>query len=167
MQWSYISWICTTVACLSLVAAADVDTLLEDRYRAPENWLSYDRDNSGRRYSPLDRINVSNVGDLVVEWAFQFVPPPHRTEPTPLVRDGVMYVPNGGLIAHALDAGSGRVLWRYEYTHEQSGDGHPPNWSRGFGLSGRRLYLGTFDCHVVAIDTRSGAELWRTLLTDE
>ena len=167
MKPSPLSWICAALACVSLASAADAGKLREDRYRAPENWLSYDRDNSGQRYSPLDQINVSNVGDLVVKWAFQFVPIPHRSEPTALVRDGVMYLPIGGLIAHALDAGTGRVLWRYEYTHEETGDGYPPNWSRGFGLSGQRLYLGTFDCHVVAIDARSGAELWRTLLTDE
>ena len=107
MKPSYVLWICAAVACVSIAVAADAGALREDRYRSPENWLSYDRDNSGQRFSPLDQINVSNVGDLVVKWAFQFVPVSHRTEPTPLVRDGVMYVPIGGLIAHALDAGTG------------------------------------------------------------
>lgn len=167
MQASYSTWSFITLACAAAAFAADPDTLREERYRSPENWLSHDRDNSGQRFSPLDEINVSNAKNLVVKWAFQFAPVPQRTEATPLVRDGVMYVPIGGLVAHALDARTGRSLWRYEYIHEASGDGHPPNWSRGFGLSGERLYLGTFDCRVVALDARTGSELWRSLLTDE
>ncbi len=148
-------------------SAADFESIREDRYHAPENWLSYDRDNTGQRYSPLDQINASNAADLDVKWVFQFNPLPTRTEPTPLVRDGIMYTPLGGLIAHALDAGTGRSLWRYEYIHEGTGKGHPPNWSRGFALSGERLFMGTFDCHVVAIDARTGAELWRSRVTEK
>lgn len=167
MKPSFAIGLCLAAACAASAAAADSGGLREERYRPAENWLSYDRDNSGQRFSPLDRIDVSNVGDLVVKWAFQFAPIPQRTEATPLVRGGVMYVPIGGLIAHALDAGTGRSLWRYEYIHEASGEGRPPNWSRGFALSGERLFLGTFDCHVVALDARTGSELWRSLLTDE
>ncbi len=167
MKLTYLVGILAIATGFTLASAADPDTLREDRYQLPENWLSYDRDNTGQRYSPLGEITVKNIDDLVLKWSFQFVPVPQRTEPTPLVRDGVMYVPLGGLIAHALDAKTGRDLWRYEYTHEGTGDEHPRSWSRGFALSGNRLFLGTFDCHAVALDTRTGNELWRSLVTDD
>ncbi len=154
-----------TLALVSAAAADDSDSIREDRYKAPENWLTYDRDNTGQRYSPLDQINVSNVGALVPKWAFQFVPIPLRTEPTPLVRDGVMYLPIDGLVAHALDAKTGRELWRYEYAH---GDRGAPirSWSRGFALSGERLFMGTYDCHLVALDARTGTQLWRSFIDE-
>ena len=139
----------------------------EERHRAPGNWLSYDRDNTGQRFSPLDQINRSNVGDLVVQWAYQFHPVPLRSEATPIVRDGVMYATAGGTMAFALDAVTGRALWRYDYPFESGGTGRPPNWNRGFAISGQRLYMGTVDCHLLALDARTGSPLWKALITLE
>ncbi len=148
--------------------AADFDrTAREDRHRTPENWLSYDRDNTGQRFSPLDQINRSSVGDLVVEWVYQFQPVPLRSESTPIVRDGVMYSTAGGTLAFALDATTGRALWRFDYPFETQ-DGRPaPNWNRGFAISGHRLYMGTVDCHLLALDARTGSLLWKSLITEE
>ena len=139
----------------------------EERHRAPGNWLSYDRDNTGQRFSPLDQINRSNVDDLVVQWAYQFHPVPLRSEATPIVRDGVMYATAGGTMAYALDAATGRALWRYDYPFESGGTGRPPNWNRGFAISGQRLYMGTVDCHLLALDARTGSPLWKALITLE
>ena len=139
----------------------------EERHRAPDNWLSYDRDNTGQRFSPLDQVNTSNVRDLVVQWAYQFHPVPLRSEVTPLVRDGVMYATAGGTMAFALDAVTGRSLWRYDYPSEARQAGRPPNWNRGFAISGQRLYMGTVDCHVLALDARTGSLLWKSRITQE
>ena len=137
----------------------------EDRHKSAHNWLSYDRDNTGQRYSPLDQINAKNIGDLVVKWVHQFHPVPLRSEVTPLVRDGVMYATAGGTMAVAIDATTGRTLWRFDYPFEGSGERRPPNWNRGFAISGQRLYMGTVDCQLLALDARTGAVLWKSAIT--
>jgi alcohol dehydrogenase (cytochrome c) len=157
---------------LLLLAAATAfaqtdSTPREPRYAAPGDWLTYDRDNTGQRFSPLAKIGPANVGDLVVKWVYQFLPVPMRSEATPLVRDGVMYATAGGTTAFALDAVTGRELWRYDYPFQAEGERRTPNWNRGFALSGERLYMGTVDCHLLALDARGGHPLWKTLITDE
>ncbi len=161
-------WLAAMAALAPCLQAAErYGAVREERYRPPENWLSYDRDNTAQRYSPLDQIDRENVRDLVVRWVFQFQPVPLRSEATPLVRDGVMYTTVGGTGAFALDATTGRPLWRYDYPFESGGQRRPPNWNRGFAISGNRLYMGTIDCHILALDARSGHMLWKYLLTDQ
>ena len=140
--------------------------MLEERYKNPANWLSYDRDNTGRRFSELDEINRDTISGLVPKWVFQYSPQQPRSEATPLVRDGVMYLTAGGMRAFAIEATSGRSIWRFDYPYSRSERNQNPNWSRGFGMSGNRLFLGTPDCHVIAIDSRNGALLWRSQVTD-
>ena len=147
-----------------VVSSASAQTALEPRYEDPANWLSYDRDNTGQRYSALDQVTTENVGDLSMAWVYQFPRIPLRSEATPIVRDGVMYVTNGGADAMALDARTGRLLWRYERPTETQSQ---PNWNRGFALSGNRLFMGTVDCYVIALDSRSGSLLWEAEVADE
>lgn len=155
----------TMAAATLLLVPAAVAQPVEERYRNPANWLSYDRDNTGRRYSELQQINRLNVRRLVPKWMFQYSPQPLRSEATPLVRDDVMYLTAGGMRAFALDAQTGRSIWRFDYPYTQAEGRRNPNWSRGFGLSGNRLYLGTPDCHLIALDSRNGAMLWRSAIT--
>ena len=150
----------------SMALHAQSNTPLEERYRNPESWLSYDRDNTGRRFSALDQIDRSNVANLTVKWVYQFQPVPLRSEATPLVRNGVMYGTAGGAMAFALDATTGRQLWRYDYPLEGGTKG-APNWNRGLALSSDRLLMGTVDCRLLALDARNGAQLWKTLITDD
>jgi len=144
--------------------AAQSRVPLEPRHQDPSNWSSYDRDNSGRRFSALDQIKPDNVDRLVVDWVYQFPQIPLRSEATPLVRDGVMYLTNGGADAMAVDARTGKLLWRYQRPTETESQ---PNWNRGFALSGNRLFMGTIDCRVIALDARSGALLWEAEVADE
>lgn len=156
------------IACaltLAALAASGGAQPVEERYRNPANWLSYDRDNTGRRYSELDQIHQDNVARLVPKWMFQYSPQQRRSEATPLVRDGVMYLTAGGMRAFALDPVTGRSIWRFDYPYAHGEEGQTPNSSRGFGLSGNRLYLATPDCHLVALDSRNGALLWRSAVT--
>lgn len=148
---------------------------VEERYREPGDWLSYDRDNTGRRYAPLTQIDRENVARLAPKWIFQFDPPRRRAEATPLVRDGVMYFTVGGNLAIALDAVTGRVVWRFDYPggnvrfvdrglpfHEND-----PDRGRGLGLWEQYLFFVTLDCHLVALDRRSGGPLWRRAVGPE
>src|SRR5262245_12221440 len=146
---------------------------IDSRFSKPDDWLSYDRDNTGQRYSPLAQITPANVRRLAVAWAFQFPRIPTRSEATPIVRDGIMYITVGGEEAHALDARTGRVIWSFEYAPPAPPqDGAPggiarrTNWNRGFGIFGNRLFMATDDCALIALDTRNGSLLWRQQLAD-
>ena len=144
------------------VAALASAQPIEERYKDQSNWLTYDRDNTGRRYSELKQIHRGNVSQLVPKWMHQYSPPQLRSEATPLVRDGIMYLTAGSVRAFAIDATTGTTLWRFDYPYYESAGSDNPTWSRGFGLSGNRLYMGAADCHLIALDSRSGALLWRS-----
>jgi alcohol dehydrogenase (cytochrome c) len=131
--------------------------------REPGSWLSYSRTYSGQRFSPLSEITGGNVGRLKAIWIFQSRGP-GRFQTSPLVADGVMYVtePSGETQAvSALDARTGRVLWRYERPLSKElqtvGFGRT---NRGPALLDDMLYVGTLDAHLVALDVRSGAVRW-------
>jgi alcohol dehydrogenase (cytochrome c) len=138
--------------------------LVESRYDDPASWLSYDRDNAARRYSPLRDIDSRNVGGLAVAWVFQFPRIPARSESTPLVRNGVMYVTVGGDEAYALDARTGRVLWHFRYAGIEKG--RLTDWNRGFALLGNRLFMTTLDASLLALDARNGSLLWKVKVAD-
>src|SRR5215813_12180128 len=81
---------------------------IRDANKEPGNWLTYSRDYTGSRYSPLDQINVGNVGKLRMAWMRQ-VNELDTFETSPIVVDGILYIsvpPNG---VEALDAATGRV----------------------------------------------------------
>jgi alcohol dehydrogenase (cytochrome c) len=171
-----------SLAIIFCLAAGSVvgESLSESRFANQANWLSYDRDNTGQRYSPLTQITPQNVQRLSAEWAFQLVRLPSRTEATPLVRDGIMYITVGGEEAHALDARTGRPIWSFEYSPpgeeaapSRSGPAKTPgeggrraNWNRGFALSGNRLIMATSDCALIALDARNGSLVWRVQIAD-
>ena len=86
-----------------------------------------------------------------------------RAESVPLVRDGTIFVQAYGDIVQALDAKTGDLLWQYTHTLEQ---GASPFHKRGLALHGNRLYLGTSDVHVVALDVATGEVVWDTKVGD-
>jgi alcohol dehydrogenase (cytochrome c) len=122
----------------------------EDILKGPgRNWLTYAGDYAATRYSPLSQIHTGNVGSLVPKWTFQ-VPGARRLEASPLVHEGVMYITNTNEVL-ALDAASGRRIWTYR--DEQA---KLKNVNRGVALLGNRVYFVTSDCHLVALDARTG-----------
>ncbi len=86
--------------------------------RSAADWPTYNRDFASTRYSPLDQINVSNVGKLTEAWSYKLRPdadsPPAGTmnQVTPIVVDGVVYLPAGNHVV-ALDGATGKQIWRY------------------------------------------------------
>ena len=79
----------------------------------PGSWLTYSGDYSSRRYSSLDQINASNAVNLAVQWVFQSAAL-GQFETTPLAIDGVLYGTGQDNRAFALDARTGRAIWRYQ-----------------------------------------------------
>ncbi len=80
----------------------------------PQNWLTYSGSYASQRYSGLREIKPSNVAQLELKWVFQ-AQSLESFETTPLVVDGIMYLTEAPNTAIALDAGTGRVFWRYQH----------------------------------------------------
>ncbi|MEE3143985.1 MAG: PQQ-dependent dehydrogenase, methanol/ethanol family [Pseudomonadota bacterium] len=125
----------------------------------PENWLMYSGTLDSQRYSLLDEINVDNIDQLEMKWAYQ-IPVIDRAETVPLVVDGIMFITEAPSNVVAVDAATGRQYWRYD--HELPDDlriccGRN---NRGVAILGETLFMSTLDAHLVAIDARTGNLLW-------
>jgi len=131
----------------------------------PQNWLTYWGDLGGTHYSGLSSITPANAGSLTGSWAYQFGGT--RVETTPLVVDGVMYVTGPRNNAAALDARTGRAIWRY--ARRLPVDIHSNctvMTNRGFAILGNRLYMATLDAHLVALDSGTGNPIWDVAVDD-
>jgi alcohol dehydrogenase (cytochrome c) len=132
---------------------------------AAANWLSYNGDYTGRRYSSLDQINVKNVERLRAQWVFH-APNSDNLEVTPVVVDGVMFVTSAN-DAYALDAHTGRQIWHYSRpVTEGLIDDASQHHNRGVGVWHSRIYLETDNAHLLCLDARSGHLLWDVAYTD-
>ena len=130
----------------------------------PENWLNYRGTYNGWGYSPLGQINAENVKKLTPMWTFSTgVREGHQSPP--LVNDGVMFITTPLDQVLALDARKGDLLWRYRRElPEDLMQLHPTN--RGVGLHGDKVYLGTVDAYLVALDAKSGKPVWEVAVED-
>jgi glucose dehydrogenase len=134
------------------------------RAQVAGDWALHGHDLGGQRYATLTEIDTATVRRLVPKWTFHSGVPA-TFQATPIVVDGVMYVslPFSGVAA--VDAASGRERWRYvnQARAEKLCCG-PAN--RGVAVSGGRVYIGTVDGRLVALDAASGAVAWDVTVAD-
>jgi PQQ-dependent dehydrogenase (methanol/ethanol family) len=130
----------------------------------PQNWLMYWGDYQSTHYSRLTAIDAANVRRLRVAWAYP-MPGNSVLEATPLVVDGVMYMTQPGVVA-ALDARTGRQLWRYTRPQNVKNPYEINPFNRGAAIVGNRLFIGTLDAALIALDARTGRPLWETPVAD-
>jgi alcohol dehydrogenase (cytochrome c) len=131
----------------------------------PQNWLSYWGDYSGRHYSALDQVNARNVAQLQAQWAVQ-MPGDGIVESIPIVVDGVLYTTGPPGEVFALDARTGRQIWKYQRPQKVVNPYESNRVNRGVSILGNRVYFGTLDAALVALDARSGAVVWETQVAD-
>ena len=131
----------------------------------PQNWLTYWGDYQGKHFSALNQINTANVGQLQARWAVQ-MPGESMLEATPLVIDGVMYTSGMPGQVFALDAKSGLQIWKYERKQKQVNPYQSNPFSRGVAVLGNRVFLGTLDAALIALDARTGQPLWEVQVAD-
>lgn len=124
-----------------------------------KNWLSYNGDYTGRRFSSLTQITPQNVSQMRAQWVFHS----HNAgvlEVTPVVVNGVMYV-TGSNDAYAIYASTGQVLWHHAWPiTEGLVDDASGHINRGVAVLGNRLYMETDNAHLLCLDARSGNLLW-------
>jgi PQQ-dependent dehydrogenase (methanol/ethanol family) len=166
---SYIRSLNKAAANAPAAAVAAAPELTGDRIRKartdPGSWLTYWGDYSGQHYSPLNQITTANVRQLAARWALQ-LPGDSIVESVPLVVNGVMYTTGPPGQVFALDAATGRVLWRYERKQKAVNPYESNRVNRGVAVLGNRVFFGTLDAALIALDARSGAVLWETQVAD-
>src|SRR5688500_7434983 len=128
---------------------------------APAEGLGWRRTWDAQGFSPLNQITKANVTNLRVAWSWSL--PPGSNEGVPLVHDGVLFVHGMGDRVQALDARTGDFLWEYR---RQLPQGVSATVKRGMALYRDRLYIGTSDANVIALDARSGRLVWDTRIGD-
>jgi alcohol dehydrogenase (cytochrome c) len=130
----------------------------------PGDWLTYSGSYQSHRFSPLDQINRGNVAQLKPFWVYQ-VHSAGQVETSPIVADGVMYLTEPPSTVTALDVRSGRPLWTYSpaIPSDVIVIGSPPV-NRGVAILDDTVFLGTVHGHLIALDARSGAVRWDTVV---
>jgi quinohemoprotein ethanol dehydrogenase len=150
-------------------AAARVDQArLEAAGGDADNWMSYGRTYAEQRFSELTQVNDRNIGQLGLAWAVE-LDTFRGQEATPLVVDGVMYTSTAWSKVLALDAASGRVLWRFD-PHSLGAKGAQACCdvvNRGVAVWKGRVYVGTIDGRLIALDARTGEVVWDVVTVDQ
>ncbi len=132
------------------------------------NWMSYGRTYDEQRYSPLEQINESTVKDLGLAWSAD-LDTARGQEATPLIIDGKIYVTTAWSKAKAYDALTGKLLWEYDpkVPGETAVKACCDVVNRGMAAWGDRLYMGTLDGRLVALDRATGKEVWSKVTVDQ
>jgi alcohol dehydrogenase (cytochrome c) len=132
----------------------------------PQNWLTYSGSYKSQRHSPLDQITPANVKNLDLQWVFQVrqLGLNDKFEATPLVVDGIMYTVSPPNDVVALDAVTGRVFWRYNHNVAPAARVCCGRVNRGVAILGDRVFMGTIDGRVVALNAKTGELVWNVAL---
>ena len=128
---------------------------------SPADWLMWRRTLDGWGYSPLDQINRNNVAKLQQVWKRDMMTG-GSNEATPLVYDGVMYLPNTGDKIEAIDAKSGELIWEYQRPLLNARRGT----NRNVAIYGSLIIDTSMDNSVYALDAQTGKLAWQTQILD-
>jgi alcohol dehydrogenase (cytochrome c) len=126
------------------------------------DWPAHGGTNSAWRYSALDQINTSNVKNLKAVWSFQTGDYQNGLESSPIVVDGVIFISTIDDV-FALDGATGDLIWQYNYSPLP---GLTKGRNFGVAVGDGKVFLGTHDDHVVALDQKTGKEVWKVAEAD-
>jgi quinohemoprotein ethanol dehydrogenase len=128
----------------------------------PQNWFSGGRDKDGSYYSPLAAIDTKNVKDLGFAWEYDLGAPMRGQEATPIVIDGVMYTSGTWGIVYAVDAATGKELWRYDPKPDYFSARNPccDLVNRGVAVWKGKVYVASVDGRLHALDAATGRRVW-------
>ena len=133
----------------------------------PGQWMTHGRTYGEQRFSPLDQINTMTVGKLSLAW-FADLDSRRGQEATPLVVDGVLYVSTAWSKVKAYDAATGKPLWAFD-------PAVPGEWAvnaccdvvnRGVAVWQGKIFVGSFDGRLIALDAATGQKLWDVSTVD-
>jgi quinohemoprotein ethanol dehydrogenase len=132
-----------------------------------KNWISYGRTYAETHASPLKQINTSNVARLGLVWSVE-LPDVTNGATQPLAVDGIVYFTAGPSLVHAIDARTGKLLWRFDpkVNHISTKKMRYAWGPRGIAYWNKKVYVGTNDGRLIAIDATTGKEVWSQMTVD-
>ncbi|HEU0178899.1 MAG TPA: PQQ-dependent dehydrogenase, methanol/ethanol family [Blastocatellia bacterium] len=132
------------------------------------DWITHGRTYSEARYSPLKQINSNNVQKLGLAWSFD-TQTNRGLEATPIVIDGVMYTTGSWSVVYALDAKTGRQLWKYDPQVARSYGARAccDVVNRGVAVYRGMVYVGALDGRLIALDAADGKVVWHVTTVDQ
>ena len=162
--------------CLTLLSsiATSAGNVTEQRILAEsasgENWFVKGGNFRGEHFSPLEQIDDGNVADLGLAWATD-LPAPDGISATPIVVDGVIYLSAAYSVVFAIDARTGRELWRFDPDVRRAFADDPDlSWTarvnRGVAVWDGKVLATTADCRLIAIDAAGGEQAWSQVTCD-
>lgn len=138
-----------------------------DARSEPENWLTYYGAYNGQRYSPLDQINTENVKRIGPAWIFQAGASgmiagasTYSFEAAPIVVNGIMFLSGWDGWVWALDARTGKEIWRYKHATPYDVSLCCGNVNRGVAVAKGKVFVVTPNAHVLALDATTGKRVW-------
>jgi quinohemoprotein ethanol dehydrogenase len=159
-----VVWVLTASSCARHTEIDDGALRAADSDAA--NWITYGRTYSEQRFSPLKQIDEQSVSRLGLAWSMDF-PTLRSYEATPLVKDGVLYTTGAWSVVYAMDARTGTPLWTYDphVAKDHSKFVCCDVVNRGVALFKGRVYLGTLDGRLIALDGKTGKPAWEQQTT--
>ncbi|WP_278929414.1 PQQ-dependent dehydrogenase, methanol/ethanol family [Pseudomonas qingdaonensis] len=158
--------LCLATPLAALAAGVD-EAAIRATEQAGGEWLSHGRTYAEQRFSPLKQIDASNVRSLGLAW-YMDLDNTRGLEATPLFHDGVIYTSMSWSRVIAVDAASGKELWRYdpEVAKVKARTSCCDAVNRGVALWGDKVYVGTLDGRLIALDAKTGKAIWSQQTTD-
>lgn len=141
------------------------EALLTARSRT-DQWLTYSGALDGWRHSPLQEITPANVSRLKLRWAHQFAAEEGTIQATPIVAGKTIFMTEPPNNVVALEAATGREIWRYVRRLPEELPICCGRVNRGLAVLGNRLFLGTLDAKLVALDASTGEVQWEVQVAD-
>jgi PQQ-dependent dehydrogenase (methanol/ethanol family) len=170
VKWLYV--FALLVSMMAWVAVAQNtkridDNALRDAAKSKEDWISYNRDWSETRFSPLDQINDKNVASLGLAWSFDIpnVGAGNRQEATHLVANGVLYSITPWSVVYAVDARTGKELWHSDPEANRGASACCGVVNRGIALYEGKVIAPVIDGRMRALDMQTGKVVWETRAT--
>src|SRR6202045_5327917 len=172
LAWRTVSTL--TVFCLLIIAPAraadpEMDKLLQGP--VGKDWVTNGGNLTNNRYSTLKQIDTTNVGKLKGAWMTRLkgsgVGGKYSFEASPLVKDGIMYISTGNDDVFALNAKTGEIQWEHWSQIGQTISTICCGWlNRGLAMGEGMLFIAQLDANMVALDIKTGKEVWRTPVED-
>ena len=126
---------------------------------AAQNWTTFSGNTLGHRHSPLRQLNRTNAAAMKPVWVYQ-IDKTDKFETSPVVVNGIMYISEPPSDVTALETRTGRVLWKYVRVLPDDIRYCCGKVNRGVAVQGDKVYLGTLDAHLVALDAATGNVMW-------
>jgi quinohemoprotein ethanol dehydrogenase len=158
----------TASCCLTLTPTPFQSSSISPTTDAATEWVMHGRTDDEQRFSPLNQMNDQNIDKLGLVWSHEFGTA-RGLEATPLETNGVIYTTGEWSVVYALDAKTGQVLWTYDPKAPRARALYAccDIVNRGVAFYQGKVYVGTFDGRLVALDAKSGTPVWDVVTVDQ